>query len=111
MNPANSLKSFRVILRSINANSFGLSNHVILARDGECFAFLRSRGAWNAELPQGTDITLPLDAEGRVSWRNFSAECVQRLPVAPWSVVAECFPAEFATAKNAPLTDSQPVLF
>lgn len=110
MNPANSLKSFRVVLRSSNANSFGLSKHVILARDGECFSFCRSRGPWNSELPAGTDIVLPLDHEGRVCWRNFSAELVERLPDAPASVVRECFPAEFAVRKTSPLTESQPVL-
>lgn len=111
MNTPHTLKSFRVVLRSSNTNSFGLSKHVILARDGECFTFCRSRGPWNAELPAGTDILLPLDHEGRVSWTNFSAELVSRLPDAPASVVRETFPAEFAVRKNSPLTESQLMLF
>lgn len=38
-------KSFRLLGRSANTNSFGLRNHIFLARDGHAFEAARSDGS------------------------------------------------------------------
>jgi hypothetical protein len=91
MNIPNTTKSFRVASRSTNHNAFGLAKHVVVALDGEAFTFCRSTGPHLTDLPPGADFVLALDGEGRVDWRNFSAELVERLPDCPEPVVAEIY--------------------
>ncbi len=90
MNLKNSNKSFVVAVRSLNANSFGLTKHIIVGEDGETFSFCRSRGPWHAEWPAGTVLQFSTDREGRVTPGGHlgSLELWERLPEMPATLVS-----------------------
>jgi len=55
-------KTFRIAAISSNSNAFGLTGHVLVAKDGEAWEAARSRcGDYPEKLKVGDDITLPLE--------------------------------------------------
>lgn len=84
-------KSFRVAAISSTTNSFGLTGHVLIARDGAAFEVGRSRGPWNPGWDKGTDVNIPVDEKGQPEWAKVSCEIPRALPVAPANIVKEIF--------------------
>ena len=90
-------KSFRVAHVSSNANSFGLSGHILIARDGTAFEVGRSRcGNYPVKWERGSDVSIPysVDKEGRPEspvWGAVSCEIPRELPVCPPKVLKEIF--------------------
>lgn len=87
--PSNPTKVFKVASVSSNANSFGLTGHVLVAKDGDAWEVGRSRGSWNDPWDRGTSVTVKLDDNGRPQWAGMGVEIPKRLSPAPPEVVAE----------------------
>lgn len=79
-------KSFVVVRRSSNTNSFGLRNHVLIARDGEAWELLRSVGPWHPDWPVGEVVTVPTELCPSQDKRRpifNGCECPRRLRTCP----------------------------
>jgi hypothetical protein len=80
----------RVAAVSSGPNAFGLWGHVLMTAKGELWEVARSRGEWmGTSWARGTEIEVPLDANGHLVWAQVGAEIPRRLPDAPLAVVAE----------------------
>ncbi len=88
-------KSFRLIARSSNTNSFGLRGHVFMARDGQAFEVARPDGDHHArQFEVGKDYEFPvLSAKlgNRPATAADSFELYRRLRFAPDRVVKSVF--------------------
>jgi hypothetical protein len=85
-------KLFKAVAVSSNANSFGLHQHVLLAKDGQAFKALKTG---QFKMKQGENIRLRLvdptkPAElHNIQWGPAGFECPENCPNAPKAVVKE----------------------
>lgn len=84
-------KVFRVIAISDRANSFGLTGHVLVARDGQAFEVARCRGGgalenWNF----GHEVLVPM-VDGQPVWAVISCEIPRELPAPSAALLKEMF--------------------
>lgn len=85
---------FRVVSISANPNSFGLYGHVLVSRDGLAYEVGRSIGPWNTPWTKGTDISVPTDENGILTWAGLGAEIPRKLDKPPVAVLCEIFGAQ-----------------
>jgi hypothetical protein len=83
-------KMFRVAAISRNANSFGLSGHVLIAKDGEAWEVARSTGSHLPQWNVGDDIRLTVDGKGNPYFP--ACEIPRQLPTCPANVLKEVYP-------------------
>lgn len=97
--PAAMSKSFRLVSKSDNVNSFGLRNYVFLARDGYAFEAARPDGYYHGRgFVTDGEYSFPI-AEGILNTVNDGFELFHRLPDAPADVINEVW-RKPATAKH-----------
>lgn len=86
-------KEFRCCSVSKNANSFGLTGHILVAQDGEAWQVGRSRGAWNdPQWDPGSPVIVTYQWTGSRMEPNFaglSCEIPSKLKDCPPAIVAE----------------------
>jgi hypothetical protein len=90
-------KKFRVAAISDKANSFGLTGHILVARDGQGFEVGRSRaGEYPEPWKVGQDITVPFTQVGdealEPAWGEICCEIPRSLPRCPPNVLASLYP-------------------
>ncbi len=85
-------KPFRVLSVSANPNSFGLHGHILIAQDGDAYEVGRAIGAWLTPWPKGTDVKVPIDPNGVLTWAGLGVEIPRQLPPAPAAVLSKVFP-------------------
>jgi hypothetical protein len=84
-------KIFKVAAKSSNTNSFGLRQHIFVARDGSAFSNCRS---YLNELPVGAEVSLPERADGSVELSALKGgELSQAMGPAPKKLVRQLFAA------------------
>lgn len=87
-------KQFILLTVSKNTNSFGLRNHVFLARDGQAFEGARSDGDYHRrQFEQGKQYPFTVGDEDDIllGLVNDGFELPRILPKAPPSVINEVF--------------------
>ena len=85
-------KLFKAVAVSSNANSFGLNQHVLLAKDGQAFKALKTG---QFKMKQGENVHLHLCCPDKpaalhnIQWGPAGFECPENCPPAPPAVVKE----------------------
>ncbi len=104
-------KDFVVAIRSLNTNSFGLRQHILIARDGEAHSLCVSC-CYDQQFPAGTVVpaTISLSETGSRSVRftTMSGELQQELPECPpqptqefWELVDAQTPCDPYSSRQA----------
>lgn len=89
-------KTFRVVARSSNTNSFGLRGHVLVSRDGAAYEVGRSDHSGNPTWAVGADVSIPcrLNTQGCIVGYDFpGCEIPRALPTPSKKVLKSIFVA------------------
>ncbi len=87
-------KLFRVAAVSSNANSFGLTGIVLMARDGQAWEVGRVQFGQNTPWKTGMEIPVSVDENDRPLWHYMGVEIPRQLSTAPLKI------ARFAWRKD-----------
>lgn len=82
---------YKVVTVSENTNSFGLRQHIMVARGGEVYKVCRSISPEDDQWKKGDLIDVPTTDFRNPQFEKLRCELVEQLPDAPPAVIREVF--------------------